>query len=40
MDIPAADRIAWFRDLHETIAATPTSWAVKSSLCWIPSPPS
>ena len=29
MDIPAADRIAWFRDLHETIAATPTSWAVK-----------
>ena len=29
MDIPAADRIAWFRDLHETIAATPTSGAVK-----------
>lgn len=29
MDIPPADRIAWFRDLHETIAATPTSWAVK-----------
>ena len=29
MDIPAADRIAWFRDLPETIAAPPTSWAVK-----------
>ena len=29
MDIPPADRIAWFRDLHEAIATTPTSWAVK-----------
>lgn len=29
MDIPSQDRIAWFRDLHETIATTPTSWAVK-----------
>lgn len=29
MDIPPAERIAWFRDLHETIASTPTSWAVK-----------
>lgn len=29
MDIPSEDRIAWFRDLHETIASTPTSWAVK-----------
>ena len=29
MDIPSEDRIAWFRDLHETIATTPTSWAVK-----------
>lgn len=29
MDIPAADRIAWFGELHEMIASTPTSWAVK-----------
>ena len=29
MDIPSQDRIAWFRDLHETIATTPTSWAAR-----------
>lgn len=29
MDIPIEDRIAWFKELHDTIATTPTSWAVK-----------
>ncbi len=40
MDIPSEDRIAWFRDLHETIATTPPPGRSEFSPCWTPSPPS